>query len=169
VDGRLVDLGIAEDTLNGFHSGTEKILAKLFETSTGDAGVEVDTLKQRVDLDGSLSGGREGTLGALASGSETAEGTSVGGEILLVLSFEFVCEVVNETVVEVFASQMGVTGGGLDLEDTLFNGEEGDIESTTTKIEDQDIALASGLLVESISDGCSGGLVDDTEDVKACD
>jgi hypothetical protein len=32
-----------------------------------------------------------------------------------------------------------VTVSGLDFEDTFFNSEEGDIESTTTKIEDEDI------------------------------
>jgi len=63
VDGGLVDLGVAEDTLDGLHGGAEEVLAKLLETSTCDGGVEVDTLEERVDLDGGLGGGRESTLG----------------------------------------------------------------------------------------------------------
>ena len=56
-------------------------MAELFETSTGDGGVEVDTLEERVDFDGGLRGGREGTLGTLASGTKPAESTRVGREI----------------------------------------------------------------------------------------
>ena len=81
----LVDLGIGQDTVNRLDGGAEKVLAKLLEASTGDGGVEVDTLEERVDLNGGLGGRREGTLGTLASSAETTEGTSVGREILLVL------------------------------------------------------------------------------------
>ena len=44
MDGGFVDLGITEDTLDGLHGGTEKILAKLLEASAGDGGVEVNAL-----------------------------------------------------------------------------------------------------------------------------
>jgi hypothetical protein len=82
------------------------------------------------------------------------------------LAFEFVNEMVNETVVEVLTTQMGITGGGLDLEDALFDGKERHIESATTQVEDQNVALTLSLLVETISDGSSCRLVDDTEDVE---
>ena len=85
VDLGLVDLGVGQDTVNRLDGGAEKILAKLLEAGTGDGGVEIDTLEERVDLNGGLSGRRESTLGTLASSAETTEGTSVGGEILLVL------------------------------------------------------------------------------------
>lgn len=83
------------------------------------------------------------------------------------LSFEFVCEVVDETVVEVLTTQVSVTGSGLDLEDTLLDGQEGDIEGTTTQVEDKDVALTLGLLVKTVGDGSGSRLVDDTEDVEA--
>ena len=88
VDLGLVDLGIGQDTVNWGEGGAEKILAQLLEAGTSDGGVEVDTLKERVDLDGSLGGGRKGALGTLASSAKTTEGTSVGGKILLVLSVD---------------------------------------------------------------------------------
>lgn len=91
VDGRLVALGVTENTLDGLHGGAEEILAQLFETSTGDGCVEVNTLEQGVDFDRSLGGGRKSALGTLAGGAETAESTSVGGEILLVLRFVSIC------------------------------------------------------------------------------
>jgi len=82
VDGRLIDLSIAEHTLDGLHGGSEEILAQLFETSTSDGGVEVDALEERIDLNGSLSRRRESALGTLASGSETAKSTGIAGQIL---------------------------------------------------------------------------------------
>ena len=89
------------------------------------------------------------------------------GKCLLMFPFELQHEVVDETVVEVLATQMGVTGSRLDLEDTLLNGQERHIEGTTTKIEDEDVALALDLLVETIGDGGGSRLVDDAEDVEA--
>lgn len=72
--------------------------------------------------------------------------------------------------VEVLTTQMGVTSGGLDSEDTTLDVEEGDIEGTTTKIVDEDVALLVGLTsTETVGDGGSGRLVDDTEDVEARD
>jgi hypothetical protein len=85
VDRGLVDLGVTESALDGLHGATEQVLAELLEAGTGDGGVEVDTLEERVDLNRGLSGGRKGTLGPLASGAETTERTSVGAEVLLVL------------------------------------------------------------------------------------
>jgi hypothetical protein len=81
VDGRLVNLGVAEDTLDGLHGGAEEVLAQLLEAGTGDRGVEVDTLVERVDLDRSLCGRGQSALGPLAGGAKTTEGTSVGGEV----------------------------------------------------------------------------------------
>ena len=85
VDGGLVDLSVTESTLDGLHGAAEEILAELLETGTGDGGVEVDTLEERVDLNGGLGGRRESALGALASSAETTEGAGVGAEVLLVL------------------------------------------------------------------------------------
>lgn len=85
---------------------------------------------------------------------------------LLVLALKFVNKVVDKAVVEIFTTQVSVTGSGLDLEDTLLNGQERDIEGTTTEIEDEDVALTLDLLVKAVGDGSSGGLVDDTQDVE---
>jgi len=63
-------------------------------------------------------------FGAFTGGTETTESVWVGGEVLLVLALELLDEVVYEPVVKVLATHVGVTGGGLDLEDTLLNGQE---------------------------------------------
>ena len=86
---------------------------------------------------------------------------------LLVLALELLDEVVDEAVIEVLTTKVSVTSGGLDLEDTLLDGQERDIESTSAEIEDEDVALAGGLLVKTVRDSGRSGLVDDTEDVEA--
>ena len=169
VDRRLVDLGVTEDTLDRLHGGTEEVLAKLLETGTGDRGVEVNALVERIDLNRGLSRRGEGTLGTLASSAETTKGTSVASQVLLVLALKLLDEMVDEAVVEVLTTQVSVTSGGLDLEDTLLDGQERHIESSTTEIEDENVALADGLLVKTVSDSGSGRLVDDTEDVETRD
>ena len=78
MDVTLVDLGVTKDLLDGLKSTTEEVLAELFEASTGERGVEVDTLKEGVNLDSSLSRRREGALGTLAGSTETTESTRVG-------------------------------------------------------------------------------------------
>jgi len=58
--------------------------------------------------------------------------------------------------------KVGITSSGRSLEDTFVNGEEGDIESSTTEIVDNDLGLLAPL-VKTADDGSSGGLVGDTE------
>ena len=61
-----------------------------------------------------------------------------------------------------------LSSSGLDGEDTALDVKKGDIERTTTEIVDEDVPLLLGLSgTETVSDGGSGGLVDDTEDVEA--
>jgi len=64
---------------------------------------------------------------------------------------------------------VSVTSSGLDLEDTLLNGEKRDIECSSSEIEDEDVLLTLGLLVETVSDSGGGGLVDDAENVESRD
>lgn len=65
---------------------------------------------------------------------------------------------------------MGVTSGGLDSENAALDVQERHIESATAKVIDEDVALLARLAgAETIRDGSSGGLVDDTENVEASD
>ena len=64
---------------------------------------------------------------------------------------------------------MSVTSSRFDLEDALLDGQERDIESSSSEVEDEHISLALGLLVQPIGDCCRGGLVDDSENVQSSD
>jgi len=72
--------------------------------------------------------------------------------------------VVSDALIEILTTEMSVTSSGEHLEDTVINGQNGDIESATTEIEHDDVLLV--LFVEAIGDGSGGRLVDDTENLE---
>jgi hypothetical protein len=61
------------------------------------------------------------------------------GRTYPVLALELLREVVDKSVVKVLTTQVGVTGGDLDLEDTRLNGQEGCIKGSSSEIEDKDV------------------------------
>ena len=63
------------------------------------------------------------------------ESTRIVGNVLLVLSLELLNKVVDHPVIEILSSQMGVTSGGFDLEDSVFDGQNGHIECSSTEVE----------------------------------
>lgn len=160
------DLGVLEDLLDGVNSGLESDSVDLFEPGTGDVGREVVTLVERVDLDSGLSNGRESSLSTFTSRPQSSQSTSVVRDVKLGLPLELSLEVLKEVVVEVLTTKVSVTSGGLDREDLALNGKEGDVESTTTQVEDEDVSLLLGLLVKTVGNSGSGRLVDDTEHLK---
>ena len=78
----LVDGSILHNLGNGVKGTGESLLVQVLETSTGDVGVEVLTVEQRVDLNSGLGGVGESTLGTLASSPETTKGTGVTADVL---------------------------------------------------------------------------------------
>ena len=82
---------------------------------------------------------------------------------------EFLDEVVDETVIEIHATKVSVTSSSLDFENTLLDCHDRDIGRSSTKTKDEDVALADTRLAETVGDGGSGGLVDDTEHLETGD
>ncbi len=107
----------------------------------------------------------EGPLGLFDLPLEFTHGPEVRGNVCAGLLLVRLDEIVDDTVVEIFTTEMSVTGSSQHLEDTVVDGEKGDIESSTTEIVDDDLGFAT-LLVETVGDGGSGRLVDDTEDLE---
>ena len=64
---------------------------------------------------------------------------------------------------------MGISGGGEDLEDSVVDGEKGNVEGSSSKIVDDDLLLDTLLLVESVGDGGGGRLVDDSKNGESGD
>ena len=64
---------------------------------------------------------------------------------------------------------MSVTGGSLDFEGIFLKREGGVIEGSLAKVEDQDVTLARRRIVEIICNSGYSRLINDMEDVQACD
>jgi len=60
---------------------------------------------------------------------------------------------------------MGVSGGGEDFEDVVVDGEEGNIESSTSEIVDDDLGLLAFLSHSVRQSGC-GGFIEDSKDFE---
>ena len=71
-------------------------------------------------------------------------------------------------MVEILASQVGVTTRGDDFKDTIVNGEQRNVKSSATKVKYKNVLL-TGLFVEAISNGSRSGLSDNVHDVEAGD
>jgi len=109
------------------------------------------------------------SLGLLALCSEATHSTGVALDVDAGLLLEGGDAEVDEDVIEVLTTEMGVTIGGLHFKDAILNGQKRHVKSATTEIKNEDVALALALLVESVGDGSGSGLVDDTLDVEASD
>jgi len=169
VDLGLGDVGVGEDLLDGRHALSELGHAKLLELSAGDVDVEILTLGESLTVDLRLMSAGQDSLGLLTLSSKTTESSGVALDVDAGLLLESGNAEVDKNIVEILTTEMGVTVSGLDLEDTVLNGEEGDIEGTTTEIEDENVLLTLSLFVETVSDSGSGGLVDDSLDVETSD
>lgn len=88
VNGRLLDCSILEDLSNGFESARESLGIEFFETGTSDSHGEVFTIEERINLNGSLGTAGQGTLGTLASSTESSQGTGIATKVLLGLARE---------------------------------------------------------------------------------
>ena len=75
---------------------------------------------------------------------------------------------VNYSIVEIFSSEMGVSGRSEDFENSILDREKRDIKGTTSEIVHNDLTLGTRL-VQSVGDGGGGGLVDDSKNVEAGD
>jgi hypothetical protein len=167
VDLGLSDIGILKDLLNWGHALSEVVGAKFLELGTGKSGGVVLTVSEGLALNFSLMGTGKNSLCLLALGTEATESAGVASDVDAGLLLEVSHAVLDDFVVEIFTTEMSVTVGGLDLENTFVNSEEGDIESATTEIEDENVLLTlTTLLVEAVSDSGGGGFVNDTLDVE---
>jgi len=169
VDLTFTDTGVLEDVLDWWHALSEEIHAEFLELSSGDVGAVILTFSKGLALDWSSMCRGENSLGFFALSSESSESSGVFADIDTRLFLELSHAEIDKFVIEIFSTEMGVTVGGFDLEDTFLNGEEGDIESTSSKIEDEDVLLLLGLSIETVSNSSSGWLVNDSKNVKSRD
>jgi hypothetical protein len=72
----------------------------------------------------------------------------------------------HDSLVKVLTSEVGVSVGGDDFEDSIGDGQEGDVEGSSSEIEDENVLFSGRLVVQAVSDGSSRRLVDYSDDVE---
>ncbi len=164
IDILLLDVGVLEDLLDGLHCLPEEIDVEFLELGAGESLGEVVAILEAFNFDlGALLAG-QGTLGLLNFTLELSESAQVLANVCAGLLLVGLDKELDDTVIEIFSSEMGITSGGKNLEDSLVDGEERDIESSTSEIVDDDLGFTT-LLVKSIGDSGGGRLVDNTENL----
>lgn len=76
----------------------------------------------------------KGSLSLFDFSLEFLDGSLVLADIFLVFFLDQFDEMVQDTLIEIFSSQMSVTVGADDFENSVINGQNGNIESTTLKL-----------------------------------
>ena len=141
------------------------MVAKLLELGTSQRGGVILTLSKGLALNFGLMRAGKDSLGLLALCAETAKSSGINSNVEARLLLKVVDAKFDDFVVEVFTTQVSVTVGGLNFENTFIEAQEGHIKSATTEVENENIMLTNtSLLVKSVGDSGCSGLVDDALD-----
>lgn len=174
VDVLLGELGLGKSLLEGLVDLCEKRLNHGLELLAGNHGGGIDVVHERLDVDGSLLVGRQNLLGLLSGGDGSGHGTAVTVDVDLVLALELLGEMVDESLVEVSATEILVPSGGLDGKLALL--ELNDANSVAA-VADVDKGNTAGPLLRSrevkLGDtpakSGSSAVVDEAEELEAGD
>lgn len=166
-----LEVGILHGLADGLHSPGDERVYQLLKLGTSELRVDVlgsgsvGSDEGKVDI----GAGRAGklNLGLLSSLTNTLDSHAVVVELDTLLLLELLNQVADEGDIEVLTTEMSVTVGGLDLEHAVLDLEDGDIESSTTKIIDSNDGVLG--LVQTIGKSSGSGLVHHTEDVQTSD
>jgi len=166
-----LEVGILEGLADGLGGTADQRVNQRLELGTGHLLVDVQSATGASADEGKGDLGLEGrgqlNLSLLGSLTDTLDSHAVIRKVNARLLLELLDDEADEVNVKVLTTKVGVTVGGLDLEHTLLNLENGDIESTTTQIVDGDDTVV--LLLHTVGKGGSSRLVNDTEDVETGD
>nr|QES95443.1 heat shock 70 kDa protein [Philasterides dicentrarchi] len=169
LDGVFGDSGVFQDFFDRGHTVFEVLQAQFFEFSSGDGDNEVFRFGQRVDFDGGLGGGGQDSFGSFTLGSQSSQGSGVSSDINSFFLQEVGSTEVDQFLIEIFSSQVGVSGGGFNFEDSFIDGQQGNVESSSSQIEDQNVSFSLSFFVQSVGNSGGGGFVDDSQYVQSGD
>src|SRR5665811_1467271 len=161
---------VGDGLVEGSLARLDKILGQLVESSPGEFHIEVLGAlggggdERQVDL-GLLEGGQF-DLGLLSCLLQSLGSHLVGGQIDTLGVLEGLHQPIDDPLVPVVTTELGVTRGGLDLEHTVADLEEGHVEGATTEVEHQH-CLVGPFFVQAVGEGGGGRLIDDAQHFEA--
>ena len=172
----LVQIGSAEARIghsltDGLHGALYQVGSQLIELCTAQGHIQVLGAGRvggdigQVDVGGGHAG--QLNLGLLGSFLQTLHSNLIAGQINAFGLLELGNQVIHDSLVEVIAAQVGVTGSSQNLDDAVADVQDGHIEGAAAQVVDHDLLL--GFLIQAIGQSSCGGLVDDTLHVQAGD
>jgi hypothetical protein len=169
VDLAWTDTGVGERLLHRAHRALQQIVDELFELRARQldlqvprpAGVRGD--ERQVDLGLHRRGQLD--LGLLRALLQTLERHAILRQIDTVALPELGGEPFDDAIVDVVAAKMRVAVGRLDLDDAVAHLEHGNVEGAAAEVVHGNRFVF--FLVEAVSQGRGGRLVDDAQDVQA--
>ena len=171
VDLRSRQAGILERFLAGLEGALDEVFDQGFQLGTGQLDVQVFGTRSIGGDEGQVHfigrGRGEFLLGLFGFFLQALESQLVGLQVDAVFLFELVGKIFDDTHVEVFTAQEGVTIGGLHLEHAVTDLQDRDVERATAQVEHGDGPVFA--LVQAIGQGGCGRLVDDAQDFQAGD
>ena len=158
---------------NGHAAALEEVGGEVLELGPGELLVEVERAlgrggdERQVDL--RLLHLAELDLGLLGRLLEALEGHVVLAQVDAVGALELLDQPVDDLLVPVVATEVGVAVGALHLEHAVADLEDRHVEGAAAEVEHEDRLVVGALLVEAVGQGRRGGLVDDAEHLEAGD
>src|SRR5205085_7220099 len=117
--------------------------------------------KGQVDL--RLHGRGQLNLSSLCGFLQALQGHAILAQVDTLLLAELIGQPINNALVEVITTQVGIAISRLDLKDAFTQLQNGDVEGSTAKVIDGDRFVL--LLVQTISQRGSGRLVDNAQNL----
>ena len=104
-----------------------------------------NALEQRTNLNCCLRRRGQSAFCALTRGPQSSDGTMDSSHVLAtVLALEVLQAKVDNAVVKVLATEVGVARRRFHFKDPILNGEQGHIGGATSHFVDKDVALSTG-------------------------
>ncbi|EAP89694.1 putative NAD-specific glutamate dehydrogenase encoded in antisensegene pair with dnaKJ [Oceanicaulis sp. HTCC2633] len=172
----IVDFGrrnarILERVLARLDGALDQVVHQAFQLGAGELHVEVFRTGGVGGDEGQVHfigrGGRQLFLGLLRFLFQTLQGQLVLAQVDRGFLFELVCEVFDDTHVEIFAAQEGIAIGGFHFKDAIADFQHGHVEGAAAEVVDDDGAVIA--LVEAVCERSRGRLVDDAQNFQTRD
>lgn len=167
-----LELGLGKSLLEGNGHSVQEGLDQLLELLALHHRANIGVLHQRLDAQRSLRVGRQHLLELLGRGDGTGPGLGVGADVNLELLLELIGQMLRQSNVEVTTTEVAVVSGGLDVELTFAELDNG---SGVFGVTDVDEDYAAGLLLRArqvelgntVTKSGSGGVVDKAQSIEA--